>query len=114
MSTVIGEACRDGDGIEVRLVAGPRRGCYRVGAEEVPDLLAGFPATLTADGAAVGDIAASWSLRVLIGGFRAGLGFLEDGTVCPVATAAFLVPRAHLAAHYERDDGPIPVLAGGA
>lgn len=114
MSSIIGEAVRDGDGIEVRLVAGPRRGCYRVAAEEVPGLLAGFPATLTADGMPVGDIAASRSLRVLLGGFRAGLGFLEAGTVCPVVTAAFLVPRAHLAAHYERDDGPVPVLAGGA
>ena len=114
MSTVIGEAVRDGDEIEVRLVAGPRRGCYRVAAEEVPDLLAGFPATLTADGAAVGDIAASRSLRVLLGAFRAGLGFLEAGTVCPVVSAAFMVPRAHLAAHYEREDGPVPVLTGGA
>jgi len=114
MSTVIGEAVRDGDEIEVRLRAGPRRGCYRVGAEEVTSLLAGFPATLTADGVAVGDIAASRSLRVLLGAFRAGLGFLESGTVCPVVSAAFMVPRAHLAAHYERDDGPVPVLAGGA
>lgn len=114
MSTVIGTAGRDGSGIEVRLVAGPRRGCYRVAAEEVPTLLAGYPATLTADDVVVGDIAASRSLRVLLGAFRAGLGFLEAGTVCPVATAAFMVPRAHLAAHYERDDGPVPVLAGGA
>lgn len=114
MSTVIGSAERDGDGIEIRLVAGPRRGCYRVAAEEVPILLSGYPATLTADDVAVGDIASSKSLLVLLGAFRAGLRFLEAGTVCPVATAAFMVPRLHLAAHYERTDGPVPVLAGGA
>lgn len=114
MSTVIGTAGREGDEIEVRLVAGPRRGCYRVTAEEVLSLLAGYPATLSADDVGVGDIAASRSLLVLLGAFRAGLGFLEAGTVIPVARAAFMVPRAHLAAHYERDDGPIPVLAGGA
>ena len=111
---VIGMASREGDGIAIRLFAGARRGCYRVAAEEVPTLLAGYPATLIADGVAVGDVAASRSLRVLLGAFRAGHGFLEAGTVCPVAAAAFLVPRAHLAAHYERDDGPVPVLAGGA
>ena len=77
MSRVIGYAVRDGDGIAIRLEAGPRRGCYRVAAEEVPDLLAGFPATLCADDAPVGDIAASRSLRVLRGAFRAGLGFLD-------------------------------------
>ena len=114
MSTVIGQAERDGDGIEVRLVAGPRRGCYRVAAEEVPILLSGYPATLSADDVAVGDIAPSKSLRVLLGAFRAGLGFVEGGTVRPVGAAAFMVPRRHLAAHYERDDGPVPVLAGGA
>ena len=114
MSTVIGEAGRDGDAIEVRLRAGPRRGCYRVAAEEVPTLLSGYSAALTTDGVAVGDIAASRSLRVLVGAFRDGLGFLETGTVRPVVFAAFMVPRAHLAAHYERDDGPVPVLAGGA
>ncbi len=114
MSRAIGEIGRDGDGIAVRLEAGPRRGCYRVPGEEVPDLLAGYAATLVADGVAVGDIAASRSLRVLRGGFRAGRGFLEAGTACPVVTAVFLVPRAHLRAHYERDDGPVPVLAGGA
>ncbi|MEN6519335.1 MAG: hypothetical protein ABFC38_14370 [Methanospirillum sp.] len=114
MTRVIGSAERDGDGIEIRLDAGPRHGCYRVAAEEVPYLLAGFPATLTADDAPVGDLAASRSLAVLLGAFRAGLGFLEAGTVCPVGTAAFMVPRAHLAAHYARDDGPVPVLAGGA
>jgi hypothetical protein len=80
----------------------------------MPYLLAGFPTPLTADGVAVGDIAASRSLRVLRGAFRAGLGFVEAGTICPVVVAAFMVPRAHLAAHYSRDDGPIPVLAGGA
>ena len=114
MRAVIGSAGRDGDGIAVRLEAGPRRGCYRVPAAEVPGLFAGYAATLVADGVAVGDIAASRGLRVLVGAFRAGLGFLEAGTLCPVVTAAFLVPRAHLAAHYERDDGPVPVLAGGA
>ena len=114
MSTVIGQAERDGDGIEIRLVAGPRRGCYRVAVEEVSTLLSGYPATLSADDVAVGDIAASRSLRVLLGAFRSGVGFLETGTACPVATAAFMVPRLHLAAHYERDEGPIPVLAGGA
>ncbi|MEN6343042.1 MAG: hypothetical protein ABFC89_10860 [Methanospirillum sp.] len=114
MSTVIGTAGRDGDGIAIRLEAGPRRGCYRVAAEEAPTLLDGYAATLTADDVAVGDIAPSRSLRVLVGGFRAVLGFLEAGTVRPVVTAAFMVPRAHLAAHYDRDDGPIPVLAGGA
>lgn len=114
MTTVIGTAGRDGDGIGIRLVAGSRRGCYRVAAEEVPTLLAGHAAALYADDVAVGDIAASKTLRVLLGGFRAGLGFLEAGTVRPVARAAFMVPRAHLAAHYERDDGPVPVLAGGA
>lgn len=114
MTTVIGDAGRDGDAIEVRLVAGPRRGCYRVIEEEVPTLLSGYPAALIADDVAVGDIVASRSLRVLLGAFRAGLGFLEAGAVCPVMTAAFMVPRAHLAAHYERDDGPIPILAGSA
>ncbi len=113
MTRVIGSAVRDGDGIEIRLDAGPRRGCYRVTAEEVPYLLAGFPATLAADDAPVGDVATSRSLAVLRGAFRTGLGFLQAGTVCPVRTAAFMVPRAHLAAHYLRDDGPIPVLAGG-
>ncbi|HQJ88411.1 MAG TPA: hypothetical protein PLY91_07715 [Methanoregulaceae archaeon] len=113
MRTVIGQIGRDGDAIAVRLFTGPRRGCYRVMAEEVPTLLAGFPATLYADEMPVGDIAASRSLRVLRGAFRAGLGFLEAGTACPVVSAAFLVPRAHLAAHYGRDDGPVPVLAGG-
>lgn len=114
MSRVIGQAVRDGDAIAIRLEAGTRRGCYRVAADEVPYLLAGFPAPLTADGAVVGDIASSRSLQVLRGAFRAGLGFVEAGTVCRVGTAAFMVPRAHLAAHYDRDDGPIPVLAGGA
>ncbi|HIH03984.1 MAG TPA: hypothetical protein HA263_09110 [Methanoregulaceae archaeon] len=114
MSQIIGEAVRDDDGIEVRLAAGPRRGCYRVAAEEVPPLLAGFPAALFAEDAPVGDIVASRSLAVLRGSFRAGLGFLEAGTVCAVVTAAFLIPRAHLAAHYARDDGPISILAGGA
>ena len=114
MSTVIGEAGRDGDAIEVWLRAGPRRGCYRVAAGEVPTLLSGYSAALTADGVTVGDIASSKSLRVLLGGFRDGLGFLETGTACPVLNAVFMVPRAHLAAHYHRDDGPIPILAGGA
>ena len=36
MTRVIGSAGRDGDGIAIRLTAGPRRGCYRVAAEEVP------------------------------------------------------------------------------
>jgi len=114
MSTVIGTAGRDGTEIEIRLIAGRRRGCYRVIEEEVPTLLSGYPATLTADEVAVGDIVASKSLRVFLGAFRSGLGFLEAGTVYPVVTAAFMVPRAHLRAHYDRDDGPIPVLAGGA
>ena len=115
MSTVIGEIVRDGDAIAIRLVAGPRHGCYRVAAEEVPDLLAGYSVVLAADdGMPVGDVAASRSLRVLLGAFRVGLGFLEAGTVRPVVAAAFMVPRAHLAAHYRRGDGPVPVLAGGA
>jgi hypothetical protein len=115
MRPAIGCAVRDdGDGITIRLGDGPRRGRYRVGVKEVPTLLAGYPAVLTADSVPVGDLVASRSLRVLLGGFRDGRGFVEAGTRCPVERTAFLVPRAHLAAHYHLCDSPIPVLHGGA
>lgn len=108
----IGFAVRDGDGVAVRLMAGPRRGCYRVGAGETPGLLAGAAAaTLCAAGVPVGEIVPSRSLRVLRGSFRDGRGFVRDGARVRVGPTAFVVPRAHLAAHYARCDGPVPVFA---
>lgn len=109
----IGYAVRGGDGIAFRLVAGPRRGCYCVEAGEVDDLLAGrAPAALRVDGVPVGVIAPSRSLRLLVGAFWHGRAPARQGSL-PTRRATFLVPRLHLRAHYERDDGPVPVLAGG-
>lgn len=115
MTVAIGYAVRDGDGIAIRLTAGPRRGCYRVPAEEVPTLLAGAAAaTLWADGAPVGIVAPSQDLRVLLGAFRDLCGFADGGPLVRAGAAAFLIPRAHIAAHYDRHDGPVAVLGGGA
>ena len=115
MTMPIGTAGRDGDDLLIRLTAGPRRGRFRVPAAEVGPLLAGLSAVVRdEEGAAVGDLATSRSLRVLTGAFRAGRGFVVQPAAFPVAAPAFLVPRAHLAAHYDRHDGPVPVLAGGA
>ena len=109
----IGYAVRDGDGIAFRLVAGPRRGCYCVEAGEVDDLLAGrAPAALRVDGVPVGVVAPSRSLRLLVGAFWHGRVPARRGGL-PTRRATFLVPRLHLCAHYDRDDGPVPVLAGG-
>lgn len=62
-----------------------------VAARGVPTLLSGYPATLAADDLPISDIAVSRSRRVLLGGLRSGLGFVQAGTACPVATAAFMV-----------------------
>ncbi len=114
MSREIGHAVRDGDAIAIRLEAGPRRGCYRVAAGEAPRLLAGRgAAVLRAGDAPVGVVAPSRSLRVLHGEFRAGRGLLEAGAPWPPGGAAFMIPRAHLRAHYDRHDGPVPVLECG-
>jgi hypothetical protein len=115
MTRVIGSAGRDGDGIAIRLTAGTRRGYYRVAAEEVPDLLAGVAAAgLWSDDAPVGIVAPSRDLRVLLGAFRDLCGFTGGGPLVRVGAVAFLIPRAHLAAHYDRHDGPVEVLGGGA
>jgi hypothetical protein len=114
MTREIGCAVRDGDAIAIRLEAGPRRGCYRVDAGEAPRLLAGRgAATLRSGAAPVGVIAPSKGLRVLRGGFCAGRGFSKIGAPWPTSAAAFLIPRAHLRAHYDRHDGPVPVLECG-
>ncbi|MEN6516985.1 MAG: hypothetical protein ABFC38_02195 [Methanospirillum sp.] len=108
MTREIGHAVRDGDAIAIRLEAGPRRGCYRVDAGEAPRLLEGrATAALCSGDTTVGSITPSRDLRILRGGFAAP-GFLEGGPGVPAETA-FLVPRAHLAAHYARFDGPVPV-----
>lgn len=116
MRRVIGSAVRDhDDGIAIRLEAGPRRGCYRVEAGEVPYLLAGVAAaTLWSGDAPVGIVAPSRDLRVLLGAFRDLCGFTGGGPVVWVGATAFLIPRAHLAARYDRRDGPVDVLGGGA
>ncbi len=109
----IGSAVRDGDGIAVRLVAGPRCGRYRVPAGETPGLLAGRAmATLRSDDAPVGLIAPSRDLRVLLGAFRDQCGFVGTGSLIWLGGAAFVIPRAHLAAHYARYDGPVAAYAG--
>jgi len=113
---MIGSAGRaDGsDEIEVRIAVGVPR-VYRVLAGDVPRLLQGYPAALYGEeGEPVGDIAASASLRMLVGASRAGLGFVADGATCPVGVPAFMVPRDHLRAHYDRGDGPVEVLGGDA
>ncbi|MEN6518844.1 MAG: hypothetical protein ABFC38_11825 [Methanospirillum sp.] len=116
MSTAIGSAVRDDDdGIAIRLEAGPRRGCYRVAAERVPDLLAGIAAaTLWSDDAPVGIVAPSRDPRFLLGAFRDLCGFTGGGPLVWAGATAFLIPRAHLAAHYDRHDCPVDVLDGGA
>ena len=50
---------------------------------------------------------------MLIGASRAGLGFVPAGAVFPPSPPAFLIPRDHLRAHYDRDDGPVEVLGTG-
>jgi hypothetical protein len=35
-----------------------------------------------------------------------------DGIEVRLGAAAFVIPRAHLAAHYARHDGPVTVYAG--
>jgi hypothetical protein len=115
MSTVIGLAGRADDSaeIEVRLTA-PVRRFYRVLAGDVPAVLGGYAAGLhNEEGTPVGDIETSASGRMLIGASRAGLGFIEEGEIVPVGTPAFMIPRAHLAAHYHRHDEPVEVLAPG-
>ncbi|MEN6516956.1 MAG: hypothetical protein ABFC38_02040 [Methanospirillum sp.] len=116
MRAVVGSAGRaeDSDEIEIR-IAVPLPRVYRVLAVDARQVLAGYPAVLySREGEPVGDIAASASGRVLLGVSRAGLGFVLDGEACPVEVAAFLVPRDHLRAHYDRHDGPVEVLGGGA
>jgi hypothetical protein len=115
MTTVIGSAGRadDSDEIEIQ-IASPVLRVYRVLAADARQVLAGYPAVLySREGEPVGDVATSASGRVLLGASRAGLGFVLDGEACPVGIAAFLVPRDHLRAHYDRHDGPVEVLAGG-
>ncbi|MEN6341973.1 MAG: hypothetical protein ABFC89_05380 [Methanospirillum sp.] len=113
MTVAIGYAVRDGDGIAIRLTAGPRRGCYRVAAGTAPSLLAGVAsAALLVDGIAVGVIAPSKSLRLLRGAFCADGDFHPERAGPLRSATAFLVPRPHLRAHYDRHDGPVPVLAG--
>lgn len=102
------------DEIEIRIPA-PASRCYRVLADDAPRVLAGWPAILyDEEGAAVGDIESSASLRMLVGASRAGLGFVAEGETFPVEAAAFMIPRDHLRAHYYRHDGPVEVLGGGA
>ena len=114
MTATIGTVERDGDDLLIRLAAGPRRGRYRVPAGEVAGVVAGGRAVLYDDGTAVSDIAASRSLQVLIGAFRAGRGFVVQPAAFPVLAVVFMIPRARVRAQYDRGDGPIPVLAGGA
>jgi len=115
MRAGVGTAGRadDSDELEIRIRAPtPRR--YRVRGEDVQRVLRGHPAVLfSEEGEPIGDIAGSASGRMLIGASRAGLGFVPDGEVFPVEAAAFLIPRDHLRAHYNRHDGPIEVLGGG-
>ena len=111
MTREIGHAVRDGDAIAIRLEGGPRGGCYRVDAGKVPRLLAGVAAaTLWSDGVPVGIVAPSRDLRILFGAFRELCGFTGGGPLVRAGATAFLIPRAHLRAHYDRYDGPVPVL----
>ena len=115
MRAVVGSAGRadDADGIEIRIAA-PVPRVYRVLAADAPRMLAGYAAVLySEEGEPVGDIAGSASGRVLLGSSRAGRGFVPDGAAFPVMTAAFLIPRDHLRAHYDRHDGPVEVLGAG-
>jgi len=113
MMEPVGYAVRDGDGIEVRLGGGARRGWYRVAAGEAPALLAGrAAAALWVSAAPVGIIAPSKDLRVLLGAFRDRRGFTRAAPLSWIGAAAFAIPRAHLAAHYARFDGPVTVYAG--
>lgn len=115
MSSVVGSAGRadDSDEIEIRIGA-PTPRVYRVQAEDAGRVLSGYSAVLySEEGDPIGDIAGSASGRMLIGASRAGLGFVPDGDVFLIDAAAFLIPRDHLRAHYNRHDGPIEVLGGG-
>lgn len=110
MRAVVGTAGRaeDSDEIEIRIGGGRR---YRVLAADVPFVLAGYSAVLSGEeGEPVGDIAGSASGRMLLGASRAGRGFVADGEAFPVEAAAWIVPRDHLRAHYNRHDGPVDVL----
>jgi hypothetical protein len=114
MTGTIGHAVRDGEAIAILLEAGSRRGRYRVDAGEAPRLLAGVAAvTLWSDDAPVGVVAPSRDLRVLLGAFRELCGFTGGGPLVRAGATAFMVPRTHLQAHYDRHDGPVPVLECG-
>ena len=104
----------DADDITIR-IGTPVRRWYRVQGEDVPRVLGGYAALLYAGDAAdaIGDIATSASGTMLIGASRAGLGFVPAGAVFPPSPPAFLIPRDHLRAHYDRDDGPVEVLGTG-
>lgn len=115
MRAVVGSAGRADtpDEIEIRIAAPvPRR--YRVLAADAPRVLAGYSAVLySEEGEPVGDISGSASGRMLLGASRAGRGFVPDGAAFPVETAAWMVVRDHLRAHYHRHDGRVEVLGAG-
>ena len=115
MTATVGTVERDGDDLLWRL-AGALPGLYWTPAVAVPGLFAGGSAVLYEDdGWPVGTVGTSASLRMLIGEFSPAAVFVYEPGVFAVVDPSFMVPRAHVRAHYWRNDGPVPVLAcGGA